>query len=151
MKKTYQHSVAEVIKASPSRLGQLAEKVTQLQAINQQLQQILSPELRPYCRVVNLRQRTLVIAVDTASRLTYLRFSRTKLFQQLQQQFPTLYLADLHFIVSPPITSTTHPTTFNATPLSPFSVELIRATAADIDDEELRQALLKLTRHIRKK
>lgn len=148
MKKTYQRPIAESLKPSSSRLGKLAQKVTQLQRINQQLQAILSDELRPYCRAINLREQVLVIAVDNASWLTYLRFGRTELLSQLRHHYPSLI--DIHFIVSPPSQRAATPLK-PTEPISTHASEMLKSTAKIIGDEKLSEALFKLANNTKKK
>ena len=74
MKNTELQALQHLLSPSSSSLGKLVEKVTELQSINQHLQNILSPPLQNNCWVANLRADCLVIATSSANWLTYLRF-----------------------------------------------------------------------------
>lgn len=79
-------NIAELIEGAQSVLQQLWEKNLHLQQINQTLPNILPKPLAQHCRVVNLREQTVVIYADSAAWATRLRYLIPTVLQAWQQQ-----------------------------------------------------------------
>ena|SRR3990167_10417624 len=147
MKPFDQQPLQHLLTNCQSQLGQLAQKVTELQQINQQLQNILSPQLKPHCSVANLRAGCLVIAVSSSNWQTYLRFETSEILKKLQHACPLYCIKELRFIICPHLTNNRQIISAFRPHLSTTSAAMIKATAIGIDDENLRQALLKLAQN----
>jgi len=79
-------NIAKLIEGAQSVLQQLWEKNLHLQQINQTLPNILPKPLAQHCRVVNLREQTVVIYADSAAWATRLRYLIPTVLQAWQQQ-----------------------------------------------------------------
>jgi len=143
MKPDHCQALNSILHQSQTSLKKLVEKGNQLQRINQQLQSILSPELKGSCQVANLKEGCLIIAASNASALTYLRFSSTEILVKLHEQ-------GLKFIQQIRCINSTPPAQYKQTQqrdkpsLSSHSANLIQTVANTIEDDGLKLALTKL-------
>jgi len=78
--------IGELVEGAQNILQQLWEKNVHLQQINQTLPTILPQPLARHCRVVNLREKTVVIYTDSAAWATRLRYLIPTILQAWQQQ-----------------------------------------------------------------
>ena len=79
-------NIAKLIEGAQSVLQQLWEKNLHLQQSNQTLPNILPKPLAQHCRVVNLREQTVVIYADSAVWATRLRYQIPTILQAWQAQ-----------------------------------------------------------------
>ncbi len=124
--------------------GPLLQKARHLLALNQLFQQTLEPEARPHCRLMNQEGGLLLIEVDNASWATQLRYQSQTLLNQLRQQVEFSELTHIQFKVYTPA-STAAPAPVSNPP-SAENRKMIEAIALGIQDEKLRDALLRLAR-----
>jgi hypothetical protein len=149
MKVNKHASLNELLGNDYSKLGQLAQKSRALAEINQQLQNVLAKELKGKCNVANLRANCLVIAVESANWLTYLRYNRADILSKLQKQPGLNFIQELKFII---VSDATHEIS-NRTVMrdgSTVASEDLASTARNIEDDELKAALLKLSKTLGK-
>ncbi|HHC73065.1 MAG TPA: DUF721 domain-containing protein [Thiotrichales bacterium] len=120
-----------------------AELVTRgllLERLSQRLEPLLPPTLQGHCRVANLRDETLVLAVDSPAWASRVRFLAPALVEELSRR-EGLRLSRCRILVMPPhVPRRTHP----ARPLSARSRQTLAATAETLPPGPLRQALQRL-------
>ncbi len=73
-----------LLKAPKSRLGWLLNKAKRINQLDVLLQDILDSPLNQHCQVINLEERSVVIAVDNASWATQLRYQQRDIVNRLR-------------------------------------------------------------------
>jgi len=105
------------------------------------LQEVLPESLRGACKVVNLRDETLVVATPTAALATQLRFSTPKILAAMQARSPVpITKLQSRTLPLPP----TRQRETVQRQISAHSRQLIEQTAAAQPGGRLREALLRL-------
>lgn len=144
----YMKKTSELINQKHLLLKHLAQKINHLRAINQSLQAILPIELRSACEVANLNdQKCLVLLTHNSHWLTSLRFMTPELLKQLQPHYPDI--KSIKIIISRKSNHQPH-TQLHSAKLTPTATKIITEFAEGVDDQTLKQALLRLGRPINK-
>lgn len=124
-------------------LARILERAKALQRIGEQVAAILPAPLAAHVRVANLREDRLVMSADSAAWGTRLRYFRSAILERLTTG--DLALRHLDISVSPrqrEPRELRHPQ-----PISAGVGRVLAATAEQIDDAALADALRRLARH----
>jgi hypothetical protein len=132
--------------AGDTSLGGILLKANYLQILNKKFLTLLDKTLRNHCQIANLREDTLIIAAENASIATRLRYEAPALLTKLKLIPEFAELTSIQLYIAPkPLTKeylTRHP---HATiTLSPENAQLLAQTANSVEDESLKEALLRL-------
>ena len=122
--------------------GPLLQRARKLQRLEQATLDLLPPDLAAHCRVVNLRNETLILAAGSAAWATRLRFAIPDLIKQFRCQHALELRAIEVRIQKNPFTTQT--VEYSKPVLSGASAELLAQTARGIDHPGLREALYRL-------
>ena len=87
---------------SSRELHQLADKARQLMALQRQVELVIPASMRRSCRVLQLDQQTLTLAVDTGAIAAKLRQMTTELAVQLQKSGCEVTVIQVQVQVSAP-------------------------------------------------
>ena len=121
-------------------LQEIAERARLLDRLTAEVRRLL-PEAGAHCQVANLRGGELIVQVDSPAWATRLRYQGKALVGQLQRRgFPELKTVRVR--VAPQ--GGPKPAPARRARLSSSSGELLRQTAAAVDNEALRAALERL-------
>lgn len=131
------HSILE-----DDRLSRLVARARALLEIERAVHGNLNPELARHCRVVNLRDDSLLLATTSAAWATRLRYEIPRLLGLLQRQ--TDRLSAIRVVVHPAAPEA--PVNRRAVPLSPAAAEAVNAGAQSIGDPALSAALARLAK-----
>ena len=136
-------SFQQLLQNQVTLLGTILKKSNYLQSLNQLLQQQLEASYHPYCHIANLRESTLILEIRSSAWATRLRFQLPELLNKLQQldEFKTVKEIT-YYIQTPDRASDSLPKP--TLQLSPETSAVISETARYIQDEGLKEALLKL-------
>lgn len=120
----------------------LVERARKLLRLEQTVLRILPPDLSPHCKVINFRNKTLVLAAPSSAWAARLRFAAPELARQLQASF-SLDVDNLQIRIRPEIPE--NPPAHRAPPkLSMESGTLLAQTAQNIEHRGLQEALFRL-------
>jgi hypothetical protein len=144
MRKLESQKISKLLKNKRLLSGQVMDHVQKLQKMDKILSKILPSPLNQHCRTANLREKTIVLATDSPSWKSNLRFLAPTLLRELNQQLPVT-LEKIEILVESRH-STKKPVNRRKAQLSKKSAELIRSTADSMDDPQLKKALLDLSR-----
>ncbi|MBL4865952.1 MAG: DUF721 domain-containing protein [Pseudomonadales bacterium] len=108
----------------------------------------LEEPLKSKCQVSIFHGHRLLIFVDAPVWATQLRYQIPSLLKQLQQHPEMVKLTFIEIkIQSEPLTLKKETRSIN--PISFANSEVLKTTAANVDDDNLKKALLRLSRHTR--
>lgn len=79
-----QRRLGQVLSAAASPVAALAAHASALSELDAKLTAVLDPELGRHCRVAALRDRTLLLAVDTPAWATRLRYHMSLICEQFR-------------------------------------------------------------------
>ncbi|WP_010597209.1 DUF721 domain-containing protein [Rickettsiella massiliensis] len=126
-------------------LALIQQKVSELKKLNQLWMKIVTHEFAEHSRVANFREGCLVIEVDNAAWITYLRYHLPELKKRLSQESDLSTLQKIEWYIRPPSAGLSRQTTNNQSlVLSKNSLELLKNTAQQIKNKALQEALLRL-------
>jgi hypothetical protein len=139
-------SVAKILARRNSALNSLLERAQHLRLLTQALRENLEPQLAVHVTVANLREQTAVLSTDTPAWLTQLRYQAPAILRLLRELPGLQDLQKVQFKIQP--TSTTPPA---APPrrakLSGSGAHCLQSAAIGTEDDELAEALYRLSRH----
>ncbi len=129
-----------------SRLGNLYEQTQRIQDFKDKLSEHLGSPLNEHCTLANYKNDLIVMHADSPAWATKLRFSTPDIISYMQRECHLNTLKTIRVKVVPTIKK------INRTParrliLSSKSTKLIRNIANSMTDHNLRNSLLKLTKH----
>lgn len=149
MSKSYEQTPETLLQnsvGSDTFLGLIQQKVIELKKLNELWGKAVSPELAEYSRVANFRNGCLVIEVDNAAWITYLRYHLPELKKHLSLQSELTALQKIEWYIRSPKVEQAKQTIKNRSlVLSKTSLELLKNTAQQIQSKALQEALLRLT------
>lgn len=140
-----EQSLQTILDSKNNSFAGLVNKVKCLTELSQLWHTIIEPALLPHCRVANLRDKRLIIEVDSAAWLTRLRYQLPELLTKLRSYSELRDLQAIDWYIEPNI-PTTQQSNAHPKPFSPHTVQLLHETAEGITNETLRNALLRLAR-----
>ncbi|CAN5214667.1 hypothetical protein BH10PSE19_BH10PSE19_22510 [soil metagenome] len=79
-------SIQTILAGQNSFLEPIFQQLQQINTLDALLQSFLDAELRPYCRVANLRDGCLVIQAENSAWATRLRYALPQLLQQFRTE-----------------------------------------------------------------
>lgn len=120
----------------------IIERARKLSRLEQAVHQILPPELVAHCKVLNLRNETLVLSTSSPAWAARLRFVAPELIKQLKCQF-ALQVRGADLRVEPE-TNEKQEVTKSTLHLSLRSATLLARTAEGVKYPPLQEALLRL-------
>jgi hypothetical protein len=126
------------------QLKQLSDRASQLDKANIILQNHLPLQFVNHCRLANIRGHILVVHTDKNQYASLLRFHAKQLCQAVSTTLPQP-VTHLEVKVRPSSPIQRQGVTRHAT-LSKKTAALLESTAADIQDDSLKTALLKLSK-----
>lgn len=140
-----------ILNAQPGDLAYVLMKAGTLNALQDAFASLLEPLLAKNCLVANTENATLTVLVNNGTTATHLRMLVPELLAQFKQH-PTLKAyTQLVIKVRPPLAPSqkraSEPKGRACRPLSAASAQQLCDTAAGIEDEGLRAALLKLAKN----
>jgi len=103
----------------------------------------LPEPLKGHCRVLSVRDNTLVLAADSPVWAARLRFHTTQLVKQLNRQ-QTVKLRTVRVRVRPPERPRAEQVGYRAKPPGKAGLVALRQTAVTVSDPALKSALLRL-------
>lgn len=140
--------VANILSRHDSALNPLLERAQYLRQLTQALRDSLDAQLAEHVTVANLREQTAVITTDTPAWLTQLRYQAPTILRLLKA-FPGLeYLQKVQFKIQPASTTPPAGPPRRAT-LSTTSAQFLQSAALSTEDDELAEALYRLSQHAR--
>ena len=120
----------------------MLDRAQKLKHLEQAILRLLPENLAGHCKVVNLKNETLILATTSSAWAARLRFAGPELLKQLRCQFP-VSLKTLQIKVQPEV-GETPPARRPKPKLSMQSGTLLVQTAKNIDDLDLKEALYRL-------
>ncbi|MDX1697493.1 MAG: DUF721 domain-containing protein [Thiohalobacterales bacterium] len=127
-------------------LSPLLARARALTELDQRLQDLLPPALRPHCHVLSLHDRALILAADSPVWAARLRFHAPKLAKALSRGRAVSF-STVRVRVIPPEKSVT--SDVSRTPVrrqGTVRASALRQAAQTVSDPRLKSALLKLSR-----
>ncbi len=120
----------------------LLERARKLQRLEKVVLGLLPDNLAAHCRVMNLKNETLILAAPSSAWAARLRFAGPELVKQVEHQF-ALKLRGIHVRVQPESIEK-QPVRQHRPRLSMASATLLAQTAQAVNDPALREALYRL-------
>jgi hypothetical protein len=138
--------VANILARRNSALNSLFEHAQYLQQLTQALRDSLGSQLAEHVTVANLREHTAVITTDTPAWLTQLRYQAPAILRLLKSLPGLETLQKVQFKIQPAsLTPPSGPS--RRANLSTTSAQLLKSAATCTEDDELAEALYRLSRH----
>jgi hypothetical protein len=138
--------VAKILSRRNSALSSLFERAQYLQQLTQALRDSLDTQLAEHVTVANLREQTAVITTDTPAWLTQLRYQAPAILQLLKTLPGLEGLQKVQFKIQPASHIPPSGPSRRAN-LSTASAQLLKSAATSTEDDELAEALYRLSRH----
>ncbi|UCC55332.1 MAG: DUF721 domain-containing protein [Gammaproteobacteria bacterium] len=126
-----------------SELSRLLGHARSLKKLDAELHDLIPPPLGDHCRILSIRDDTLVLAADSPVWAARLRFQATQLAKQLSDR-RTVNLRTVRVRVRPPESRHKAPPARKHIPISRKNFHALRQAAREITDPGLRAALLRL-------
>jgi len=146
MKKAKTANAVESFLKNNNRLKPLLANARHVMKFDFLLKLYLDEPLKSNCQVSIFHGHKLVIFVEAPVWATQCRYQIPSLLKQLQQHPEMVKLKFIEIkIQSKPLTPKKKPR--KATPISAANSDMLKSTADSVDDECLKAALLKLSRH----
>lgn len=140
-------SMAQLLAGSPDSLHAVLAHTQRLEHLNRALQHCLPTPLNQHCQVANLRDNTLILHADSSAWALKLRYSTTRLLQQLRQQPRLQALRTIEVKVRPISIAMVRPEKIRHAHMSKKTARLLDDIADNIIDDRLKMALRRLARH----
>ena len=138
--------VIEILSNSDLEFDSILQHIETIKLIQSTISQILDPVIAQKCQVVNIRSKTLVISTENANWASRLRYQTSDLLKAVQAD-PRLPLVDTIRVVTIPSCNKATATDNNRLMLSQRTSNELRKIAETTTDPELKQCLLKITKH----
>lgn len=138
--------LGRILNDRSAAVERLFRTVEFLQSINRLIATSVSSKLAPHCAAAGIRDRQLVVFVDSPAWATRLHFEQNQLLQHLRQQPELNLLTGLQIKVRPKEPMPAKPIR-RAQSLSQESTADIKACADSIGDPALSRALRRLAEH----
>lgn len=137
-----QHSPATCFQLLNKAAVPLLERARKLTRLEHTVLRLLPENLAGHCRVLNLKNETLVLSVNSSAWAARLRFAAPELIKQLQHHFPGS-VRSVQVRIQPP-SAEDPPKKRPELKISLKNGELLAHTARDIDHPGLQEALYRL-------
>lgn len=152
MKDTTIKPVSDLLQPKHRDLQTLLSKVKAIETLNDTLRPLLDPALQNYCRVANLSNGVLIVLSANAAAASELRYQAADVIKKLHKNHALKHIREIQVKVRPaqPVNVMRGPVTKapqKPANLSPESAEILIAMAETIEDETLREAMLRIAGH----
>lgn len=137
-------TIATYIKNDQHSCSDLVKKAQTIQQIGKELNAELNPSLRGHCTLANINQDVATLITPSSAWATRLRYNIPEIISILRDKLGQKNLKTIRIKIVP-TTSNFPVSTIPKPVLSKFSADVIQQTALSIDDENLRNVLLKLS------
>ncbi len=128
---------------APIKLSQILVKINFLKRIQTSFEALVDSSLAQHCMIANFENNVLIVLTDSATWSTKIRFEAPELIKQLQSTPECATLKKIKCLVRPKeIKKQEKPQ--EKLKINAQNINLIRQTANNIKDENLREALLQL-------
>lgn len=125
----------------------LLERAQKLLRLEQTVLRILPEDLATHCKVLNLRNKALIVSAPSSAWAARLRFAAPELMRQLRSAY-SLDVETLQVRIRPP-TAEPRPSRRTRPELSLASANLLAQTAQNIEHHGLQEALFRLAAKFR--
>jgi hypothetical protein len=139
-------SLGRILAAPDNGLQPLIDRARQLQSLTDALRQGIDQPFADHISLGNVRGDTAVVAADSPSWLSKIRYLGPALLHILQQQPGLASLQNIQFKVVPSAALPPLPPSRRAV-LSPQGADILKNAATGMEDPKLAAALLRLARH----
>ena len=139
-------SSSSLFTRSASVLGNLYQRVQHLARVQKLLDEFLPSNSRGHFLVASFDDEQLLLVADNAHRAATLRYRESELIRSLKQEPQFHRLKQIRFVIRPRITPEKKPVEIHKT-LSERAAREIASSAKYIEDTELREALIRLSRN----
>jgi len=143
-------TIEEIANSDETQFGNILKKVECINSLNELLMPLLDPEMARHCQVANYRQGQLIIEVENAAIATILRFQLPDILAKLRQNPRLAGIASIAFYIKSTTPPQTQPQLSAERNLSRSNAELLIDIANGIKNKQLKQCLLKLSKHAQK-
>jgi hypothetical protein len=126
-----------------SEVARLLARARALKKLDVELHDLIPPPLNDHCRILSIRDNTLVLAADSPVWAARLRFHATQLVKQLSNS-RTVNLRTVRVRVRPPASAQASHPARKPVPVSRENSHTLKQAAREITDPGLRAALLRL-------
>lgn len=143
-----------LLQPSQTGLGNLLSKVKEWEVVNGFLATIIEPKLWKYCHVGGLQADTVTILAANGSIASQIRFQTADILMKCQSHPQFKSIRQIHCKVIPSFAYAANPTSNkvnlkkNLSPLSPTTAATLQEIAQTIEDEKLREVLLRISTHV---
>lgn len=138
--------VYRILSTADGGLHHLLEKAQHIHALSQLIQQAVDPSCADHIILANLHQDTAIVATDSPAWLTKVRYQGPAILDCLRQQGGLSHLRKVQFKIQPHATLQNHLGQSARRPiLSPANAEILKTTADCIADQDLAEALRRLS------
>lgn len=144
------------LQAGPAGLGNLLSKVKEWNLINEQLATVIEPALWKYCRAGSIASGQLTILAANGSIASQLRFQTADILLKFKAHPQLHMITGIHCKVIPSFAYTANNLNLpavkskNLLPLSQDTATVLKEIAEGIEDNNLRDAMLRIAAHVRK-
>ncbi len=140
-------SLDYLFKSEHMNVQQMVSKVYQLEAMNELFLKAVDAKYHGHCHVCNLRDSILVVAVDSPTWMTPLRFELPDILQKLRGNPSLAGIIKIELKVQPPEIQQDVTYQKTLTQLSSETSKYYLTLAEDCDDPQLQQALRRIASH----
>jgi hypothetical protein len=126
-----------------SEVARLLARARALNKLDAELHDLIPPPLNDHCRILSIRDDTLVLAADSPVWAARLRFQATQLVKQLSNS-RTVNLRTVRVRVRPPESRHAARPSRKQIPVTRKNSHTLREAAREVTDPGLRAALLRL-------
>lgn len=135
-------TAGKFLSESSAGLAQTLERAIALQQFSAKFQTTLATPLKHHCYIANIRDDTVVIAADSPTWLTQLRYQAPQILAYIKQEIGLEQIRKLHFKV---ILANDIPDTQSLQPkMSQQAAHVLRQTAENLNDPDLKAAFERL-------
>lgn len=142
-------SIANLLQPTGRDLQTVLSKVKAINTLNEMVRGLLEEGLRKYCRVGNLSNGILVLLVDNSAVATQMRYVVPSLLQQLRGTKALRHIKEIQLKVRLPEAVDVKRGDIGVSVekiqlLSPDAAATLRAMAETLEDEKLREIMLRI-------
>ena len=141
-------SIASLLSARNGALGKTLKHSRHLLQLEHGIKALLPTEIAPHCRLANVQDDVLTLAVTSNVWASRLRYQLPQLLRQLKRHRRFHHLKEIRLVVLPE--SRQRHRQRPPLKLTLKSAEVINSAASSIDDKRLSAALRKLVRHAKR-
>jgi hypothetical protein len=141
-----QKPITSILQSPKNQLNKLVVKVNQLRILNQSLSAILESKLAKHCQIANFENGALTIVADNSSWAARIRYMAPDLMKKLRPRPEFSELKSIRSIIQLNHIKATKKAPRQKPSLSSNSADLIQSIAQEMENKELKDALLRLVK-----